>query len=461
MSQLKQSLRRVGKSRVRAADIRRAMLGILRANQKGLPLVDLVRKIEESLPGAKEARIRSTIWLFSRRQATIVAKGRKPEFVQPKWGVYRIYADEKSDVASWERTVVEASELPFVGVKIDLGDAIAAPADVLVLKYAQQRFGVDARVDGMFQEAGRNLPKPKAGKTSKLIKSVDGMKASHVLVVGTPNFWEFDYSDVQNFSRLALSELANAHAPIRRVVMTLHGTGFGLDRVEAFEHEIAGLRDAVQGGQFPTSLESVSIVENKAVKAELLDERLHAILPEGKIIPQLGIVRHMHADFTDISGARGRGHRGVIGARIRGLHRVTLPSPKSASKKKNTVFVAMPFMLPGMDDLYHYGIVGGAHKAGFICERADTEHFTGDMLKWIRHRIENAAYVIAVLTGANANVYLEVGYAWGRDIPCLLFADNKKDLKFNVAGQKCIFYNGIREMEKKLAEALQALQRRS
>ena len=456
MSQLKQSTRRVGKSRVRAADIRRAMLGILRANPKGLPLVDLVRKIEESLPGAKEARIRSTIWLFSRRQATMTAKGRKPEFVQPEWGVYRIYTDEKSGVASQEQKVVEAPKLPFVGVKIDLGDAIAAPADVLVLKYAQQRFGVDARVDGMFQEAGRNLPKPKAGKTSKLVKSVDGMKASHVLVVGTPNFWEFDYSDVQNFSRLALLGLANAPAPIRHVVMTLHGTGFGLDRIEAFEHEIAGLRDAVQGGQSPTLLESVSIVENKAVKAELLDERLHAILPEGKIIPQRAIV----------PATIGHPMRVNLMAMPRGMtrredHGVTPPSSKNASEEKNTVFVAMPFKLPGMDDLYHYGIVGGAHNAGFICERADTENFTGDMLKWIRHRIENAAYVIAVLTGANANVYLEVGYAWGRDIPCLLFADNKQDLKFNVAGQKCIFYSGIRDMEKKLTRALQALKRQS
>ena len=65
-------------------------------------------------------------------------------------------------------------------------------------------------------------------------------------------------------------------------------------------------------------------------------------------------------------------------------------------------------------DRFQYGIQGPANAAGYLCERADLASFTGDVIAWVKDRIGSAALVIADLTAANPNVYLEVGYACRR-----------------------------------------------
>ena len=76
--------------------------------------------------------------------------------------------------------------------------------------------------------------------------------------------------------------------------------------------------------------------------------------------------------------------------------------------------------------------------------------FTGDILERIKLRIETAALVIADLTAANPNVYLEVGYAWGKERPTLLISKKSGDLKFDVRGHRCLIYKSINELAKKL-----------
>ncbi len=65
--------------------------------------------------------------------------------------------------------------------------------------------------------------------------------------------------------------------------------------------------------------------------------------------------------------------------------------------------------------------------------------------------------VIADVTGSNPNVYLEVGYAWGRDIPTLLVARAGEALKFDVKTQKCIYYKNITHLRKQLAQGMLSL----
>ncbi|MES0447355.1 MAG: hypothetical protein ABUJ92_12495, partial [Desulfobacterales bacterium] len=86
------------------------------------------------------------------------------------------------------------------------------------------------------------------------------------------------------------------------------------------------------------------------------------------------------------------------------------------SEEKPHAFVAMPFR-KDMEDTYYYGIQRAVHANDLLCERIDQEAFTGDILERIKKKIETAAVVIAELSGANPNVYLEVGYAWGKNVP--------------------------------------------
>jgi hypothetical protein len=126
------------------------------------------------------------------------------------------------------------------------------------------------------------------------------------------------------------------------------------------------------------------------------------------------------------------------------------------SEPEPHVFVAMPFT-PDFDDVYHYGIEPAVRAAGYRCERADTRCFSGDILEWLLGRIQSAAFVIADLTTANPNVYLEVGYAWGFRRPTVLLTRDLNDLKFDVRGQRCVIYKRIRDLEENLKRELEAL----
>ena len=126
------------------------------------------------------------------------------------------------------------------------------------------------------------------------------------------------------------------------------------------------------------------------------------------------------------------------------------------SWSKAHVFVAMPFE-EETDDVYHYDIQGAVKASGFLCERADLSSFTGDVMNWVRQRIDSATLVIADLSGANANVYLEVGYAWGLKRPTVFLVRDVKDLKFDVKGQRCLVYKKIKDLEGKLQKELEQL----
>ena len=68
------------------------------------------------------------------------------------------------------------------------------------------------------------------------------------------------------------------------------------------------------------------------------------------------------------------------------------------------------------------------NAVGFLCERADLASFTGDVIAWVKDRIGSAALVVADLTAANPNVYLEVGYAWGRGVNTVLVVAHGDEL---------------------------------
>jgi len=315
-------------------------------------------------------------------------------------------------------------------VEVVEADAFDFQADVLVLKYAQARYGVDAAVSVELE--GKGIPAneltPAVGGF-RLHTSDGAVAAQHVLLLGVVVLTEFEYREIRDFSRRALTVLAGALPSAKHLALTLHGAGYGLDELESFDAEVAGLVDAVRSSDCPPSLTRVSIVERNPGRAARLSERLTALLPEG-------IVPDRPPDDVRAERLRTAGY---------------------VSDAKPHVFVAMPFQ-SSMEDLYHYGIQGALHTAGFLCERADLETFLGDVMDWVRKRIATASLLVADLTGANANVYLEVGYAWASGVPTVLvIADSADGLKFDVKGQRCLVYKNIKDLEEKLASEVRTL----
>jgi hypothetical protein len=314
------------------------------------------------------------------------------------------------------------------------GDALEISADVLVLKYAQDLYGVDELVFNRLEAAGSQvqgrLPKPDG---YSLIDTMGELGAPRVLFVGVVPLRAFDYEGIRAFAKRALSTLAEVMPEASHVAFTVHGPGYGLDEAEAFRSELAGLIDAFESRDCPSGLRRVTIIERDAGRVHRLRAQLNTILPDGPV----AVASHGQA------------------ARLTSQLEL-LQTAGAKSQGKAHVFVAMPFA-PEFDDRFHYGIQQAVNSAGYLCERADLASFTGDVIAWVRERIDSASLLVADLSTANPNVYLEVGYAWGKGIPTVLLAGNTGDLCFNVKGQRCLIYQNIRALEGLLTQELKNL----
>ncbi|MGI5229978.1 hypothetical protein [Actinoallomurus sp. CA-142502] len=312
-------------------------------------------------------------------------------------------------------------------VQVRQAGALSYQTDLLVLKYAQESHGVDLDAATSLGVTPHRLPR----EGEHLLVDGTGIGAGAVLFLGVPSLDRFAYREIREFGRRALTVAATERPRVRDVCLTLHGPGYGLDETEAFESELAGIADAVSEGAFPAGLRTVSFVEINARRAERLD----ALLKDMARIP------------------RPRTGRPGSAVTIAGDDYRRLRSAGYDADTKEHAFVAMPFA-DSFEDVFHYGIVPPIRGAGLICERVDELSFTGDVVQRLKERIDAARIVVADLTNANPNVYLEVGYAWGRGVPTVLVCHQNTPLPFDVHGQRCLFYRSIRDLEQRLTREI-------
>jgi hypothetical protein len=249
------------------------------------------------------------------------------------------------------------------------------------------------------------------------------------MFLGTVPLYDFDYATVEQFARRAAQILIDDSLPIRHVTTTNHGVGVGLDPCEALQYLIAGvMAAAVHGGL--GMLERVTIVERDRRRSESLKKWLIDNWPEtSKAKPLSSDSQH---------GAK------ILAPRIRG---------SIGGAMKGHVFVAMPFS-DEFEDVYEFGIYAPVRAHGYACEHVGQAAFTGDVLERIRVRIETAELMIADLTNGRPNVYLEVGYAWGRNIPTIIVARSGEQLHFDVSRHRCIFYRNISHLARELTKLI-------
>jgi len=316
----------------------------------------------------------------------------------------------------------------MIEIKVETTDIADFACDVLVLKYAQGFHGADAIVATTLTQArkGEIQVSPIPGD-HVLISSQGAVTAKHVLFVGVVPLSDFEYSEIRAFSTQGLSILSKELPDARHVAMTIHGVNYGLDEREAFMAQLGGIMDAEKKG---LSVERLSIVERNAGRATRLKAVLRKAWPQQRSVTAPHPQKPLNQPYRITAGAE--------------------------SRAKPHVFVAMPFS-KDLEDVYVFGIQGPVNAAGYLCERVDMVSFTGDILERIKSRIQTATLVVADLTGGNANVYLEVGYAWGKSRPTLLLARKGDELKFDVRGQRCIVYENIVDLSKKLQADLAAL----
>jgi hypothetical protein len=345
--------------------------------------------------------------------------------------------------------------LPELDFSIDVGDITTVQADVVALKYAHAFYGADEKVADLLRSKGVSDQelRPKEGESSYLDSS-GAIVADHVLFVGVPPLRQLAYAEIRAFGATVIRSLDREAGTLKHLAMTIHGPGFGLDEIESFFALFAGL---IEGLADATSLrlERVSIVEMKQDRVKRLGEALRQNLLQTNYPVQVEMVGS-RCEFHLKGSARDDREAVSFDTTAQEL-------PGSRSEVKPLVFVAMPFA-EDMEDVFYYGIQEPVRAAGYLCERVDQSKFTGDVLQYVKDKIHGAAIVIADLTRANPNVFLEVGFAWGVDRPTILLAKEevekkkkKAELPFDVRGQRYLKYRTIKQLEQALTSELAGL----
>lgn len=335
--------------------------------------------------------------------------------------------------------------LPTIEYAVIEGDIFAIEADVIALKYAQAFYGADEHLAFALQAAGVPSFELEPGIGSfRYVKTLGYAWAPHALFVGVQNLTFFGYPEIRQFATQVLQG-ARQYAPTaEHVCMTIHGAGFGLDVTESCLAQLEGCLDAIQSAhddQFPPNLRRISIVERNASRVARLRAAIDQYLVSGR-------------GPTTVTKGSEHGH--YLISTHTDQHVDAAARGGAGNQQEPHVFVAMPFDTE-MNDVFYYGIEGPIHAMGFLCERMDHLSFTGDVMQWMRRKIETASLVVAEMTGANPNVYLEVGYAWGTNKPTLLVARSGVNLEFDAKGHRCIFYSGIKDLEGKITKEMAQL----
>ena len=107
---------------------------------------------------------------------------------------------------------------------------------------------------------------------------------------------------------------------------------------------------------------------------------------------------------------------------------------------KPFVFVLMPFSKE-FDSVYDYGILRACKDSGMYCERVDKQLYDERILDRIYNQIIKADYIIADLSGENANVFYETGYAHALNKKVILVNSSSKKIPFDLKHHPQIIYN--------------------
>lgn len=346
-----------------------------------------------------------------------------------------------------------------VKFSIESEDITVFKSDVVVLKYARSFHGADQAVALALALVGVKAEElqPAVGSYN-YIATKSGIPSPYVIYIGTETLRSFRYDQIEAFGAKALAILAQEQPDAQHVAMTLHGVGYGLDEAEACLAEFKGFVAAIESGNVPPALEQISIVERSRGRVQRLRVALDKYLEHADYAEKQDDGSYLLAATNlpeSTSAPKKRARSEIAREIVLDDEQATVPVA-SVSEKKPHAFIAMPFKKE-MDDVFYYGIQQPLHSAGLLCERVDKDIFSGGIMEYVRNRIETAAIVIAELTGGNPNVYLEVGYAWGKGRPVILIARDEKELHFDVRGQRCLTYERIKDLEEILANELSGM----
>jgi hypothetical protein len=175
-------------------------------------------------------------------------------------------------------------------------------------------------------------------------------------------------------------------------------------------------------------------------------DRALVVVPQGgHHSAERGVVRA--SDLVDVLRAEMKREPGGPIARKR-------PAPP-----RRVILAAMPFAAE-FDDVFFVAMVPAARAVDAVCKRVDREEFEGDIIAKIRRRLRTSLAVVADVSGGNANVLYEVGFAHARKVPTIhICCTPLAELPFDVRNLNTLKYERgqTHNLRPKLARRLKAV----
>lgn len=286
---------------------------------------------------------------------------------------------------------------------VQQNDITSVPSDLLLLKHAKGFHGGDLAVANALIVAGICSEKEISPREDDfvIVETNRVIAPSRVMFVGTPHLRDFSYAQMYHFAARAIEILAEEQMEVGLMTTTIHGVNYGLDAIESFQSLVHGFQAGLT--RHPECrIGEIAFIEKRERTVRILKEALDRLRIAGPSTPA-GNGRGALEKSRPAKPAKPEPQK-------RYPREETVEEEATSESQKKHVFVAMPFS-EEFQDIYEFGIYEPIRRCGYICERVDEPLFTGDILQRITGRISTAEFVVAELTGARANVYLEVGYA--------------------------------------------------
>ncbi len=109
--------------------------------------------------------------------------------------------------------------------------------------------------------------------------------------------------------------------------------------------------------------------------------------------------------------------------------------------ESRTAFMAMPFRDEHLDPIYRKCFRPAVKATGFILRRLDEDAAAGSIINRLRVEIRRGRFLLAELSGNNAGVYWEAGFAEGLGRPVIYTCEKGQETHFDTRQLLTVFWS--------------------
>ncbi|MGB7338344.1 MAG: toll/interleukin-1 receptor domain-containing protein [Phototrophicaceae bacterium] len=313
-------------------------------------------------------------------------------------------------------------------------------ADVLLHKLAPGSGGLDPFLISRLKKANVMVDENALKEIGDylIVDSNAAVATKQVAFIKTQWVGGFGYRQVREFANRGLSVLGTETPQAKHIIMTIHGvnTRLRLDQGETMLAQLAGLVDVLQAWQAPIGLERITIVEFEKGRMQRIRKALQDYFDEVHYAQPAPDV-DWGSDLT--------------------FERESQVKPPDAGESDIKPYALALFPEEAeLEDIFYYGIERPVHAMGLLCERLNPYISDDDLesISALLDRIKNARLIVCDVTTITPLLYLQLGYAWGANIPTILItrqADPPPELG------EVIQYEKIWQLEERLSNWIKTL----